>query len=216
MISTMRAIGTDRGKTWRRRVLISAPACRWCAICPILVQARFDRACRNPYHFGLDSNLDRTDSMLRVSRLVDYATMVMTCVASHPDAVLSAAQIAEETRLESPTVGKLLKALGQAGLLESFRGINGGYRLARPAREICVAEIVEAMEGPLGMTECSHAAGQCERERGCTVQGGWRRIHRALESALRAMSLADMLQPPAVVGVALADIKRRTSTRTAT
>ncbi|BBD80063.1 SUF system Fe-S cluster assembly regulator [Aerosticca soli] len=152
--------------------------------------------------------------MLRVSRLVDYATMVMTCLASHPGSVLSAAQIAEETRLEQPTVGKLLKVLGQAGLVASFRGSNGGYRLARPARQISVAEIVEAVEGPLGMTECSQADGQCLREPGCPVQAGWRRIHRAVESTLRAMHLDDMLAPP-VTAVAIADIGRRPHSGTA-
>ncbi|PWK92129.1 SUF system Fe-S cluster assembly regulator [Fulvimonas soli] len=150
--------------------------------------------------------------MLRVSRLVDYATVVMTCIAGHPDAVLSTAQIAEETRLELPTVSKLLKSLSHAGLVESFRGVNGGYRLARPARQISVAEIVEAMEGPLGMTECSLAVGQCDREAGCSVRGGWQRINLALDRALRAMSLADMLQPPATVAtVALSELKGRTA-----
>ena len=102
--------------------------------------------------------------MLRVSRLTDYATVVMALIATHPDHVHSAVQIAEETRLELPTVSKLLKTLGHAALVESFRGVNGGYRLARPASEISLAEIVEALEGPLGMTECSIAEGQCDRE----------------------------------------------------
>jgi len=82
--------------------------------------------------------------MLRVSRLTDYATVVMTCIAAHPDNVLNTVQIADETRLELPTVSKLLKALGHAALVESFRGVNGGYRLARPATDISLAEIVEA------------------------------------------------------------------------
>ena len=133
--------------------------------------------------------------MLRVSRLTDYATVVMTCIAAHPDDVLSTAQIADETRLELPTVSKLLKSLGHAGLVESFRGVNGGYRLARPAGEITLAEIVEAMEGPIGMTECGVTEGQCEREAQCGVRGSWQRINSVLDHALRAVSLADMLRP---------------------
>ena len=133
--------------------------------------------------------------MLRISRLTDYATVVMTCLAASPDEVLSAVQIAECTRLELPTVSKLLKQLGRAGLVESFRGVNGGYRLARPATDINLAEIVEALEGPLGMTECSIAAGQCDFESHCSVRGNWQRINQTVGSALQAMSLADMLKP---------------------
>ena len=134
--------------------------------------------------------------MLRVSRLTDYATVVMTCIAAHPDDVLSTAQIADETRLELPTVSKLLKSLGHAGLVESFRGVNGGYRLARPAQAISLADVVEAMEGPIGMTECGVTEGQCEREAQCGVRGSWQRINSVLDHALRAVSLADMLRPP--------------------
>ena len=133
--------------------------------------------------------------MLRVSRLTDYATVVMTCIATHPADVLSTTQIADETRLELPTVSKLLKTLGHAELVESFRGVNGGYRLARPASTISLAEIVEAMEGPIGMTECGVADGQCDRESQCTVRGSWQRINSVLEQALRGISLAEMLQP---------------------
>jgi len=152
--------------------------------------------------------------MFRVSRLTDYATVVMTCIAAHPDDVLSTVQIAEETRLELPTVSKLLKSLGHAGLVDSFRGVNGGYRLARPAHEISLAAIVEAMEGPLGMTECSLGDGQCEREAQCGVRGSWQRINHVLDNALRAMSLADMLRPAAhaaTVTVALTELKGRTA-----
>ncbi len=133
--------------------------------------------------------------MLRVSRLTDYATAVMTCIATHPVEVLSTTQIADETHLELPTVSKLLKALGHAELVESFRGVNGGYRLARPASMISLAEIVEALEGPIGMTECTVAEGQCDREAVCGVRGSWQRINNVLEQTLRGVSLADMLNP---------------------
>ncbi|HET6433814.1 SUF system Fe-S cluster assembly regulator [Dyella sp.] len=150
--------------------------------------------------------------MLRVSRLTDYAAVVMTCIAAHPHSVLSTAQIADETHLELPTVSKLLKSLGHAGLVDSFRGVNGGYRLARPASEINLAEIVEAMEGRIGMTECS-TDGQCDRESRCGVRGSWRQINDVLDSALRGVSLADMLRPPvrpAQATIAISEIKGRT------
>ena len=131
--------------------------------------------------------------MLRVSRLADYASVVMTCLARQPREVLSAVQIAEATRLELPTVSKLLKQLAHANLVESFRGAAGGYRLSRAPGEITLADIVEALDGPIGMTGCC-AAG-CDREAHCDVSQGWRSVGGAVDAALRAVSLADMLRP---------------------
>lgn len=134
--------------------------------------------------------------MLRVSKLTDYATVVMTCLAG-ADGVLSAQALAERARLETPTVAKLLKQLAQAGLVESFRGVSGGYRLALAPRDITVAAIVEAMEGPIGMTECSTHEGQCGHESHCGVRVNWRKISHAIEEALASVTLADMIKPPA-------------------
>ncbi|HEY8585446.1 MAG TPA: SUF system Fe-S cluster assembly regulator [Rhodanobacter sp.] len=141
--------------------------------------------------------------MLRVSRLTDYATVVMTIIAAHPTEVLSAVQIADEARLELPTVSKLLKALGHAELVESFRGVNGGYRLARAATDISLAAIVEAIEGPIGMTECSVAEGQCDREAQCGVRGSWQLVNDVLDGALRAVSLSDMLKSRSAQRIAI-------------
>lgn len=135
--------------------------------------------------------------MLRVSRLADYASVVMTCLARRPDEVLSAVQIADDTRLELPTVSKLLKQLGHAGLVESFRGASGGYRLARNPAQISLAEIVEALDGPIGLTECSAGHVGCQREAHCSVSRNWQGIGAAVDSALRGVSLADMLRPRA-------------------
>ena len=138
--------------------------------------------------------------MLRVTRLTDYATVVLTVLAAPstgaPDAVLSAPELAERAGLEVPTVSKVLKPLAQAGLVAGFRGVNGGYRLARPAGEIGLLEIVEAMEGPLGMTECSIHAGNCGIEDHCGVRANWRRINDVVIDALRDVTLAQMLAPP--------------------
>ena len=134
--------------------------------------------------------------MLRVSKLTDYATVVMTCLAGAGDGVLSAQALAERSRLETPTVSKLLKQLAQAGLVVSTRGINGGYRLARLAQEITIADIVTAMEGPIGMTECSVTSGLCDHENHCGVRGNWQRINQAIADALASVTLADMIKPP--------------------
>ncbi|MCD9030713.1 SUF system Fe-S cluster assembly regulator [Luteimonas sp. Y-2-2-4F] len=131
--------------------------------------------------------------MLRVTKLTDYATVVLTALAARPDAVLCAAELAERAGLEAPTVSKVLKPLAQAGLVEGFRGANGGYRLARPASAISLIEIVEAMEGPLAMTECSLDDGQCGISHQCGVRANWRRINDVVADALRGVSLAQML-----------------------
>ena len=135
--------------------------------------------------------------MLRVTKLTDYATLVLTVLAARPGEVLSAAGLAEQAGLEAPTVAKVLKPLAQAGLVEGFRGANGGYRLAREASAISLVEIVEAMEGPLGMTECSLHDGQCGIEHSCGVRANWRRINDVVADALGSVTLAQMLQPPA-------------------
>jgi FeS assembly SUF system regulator len=133
--------------------------------------------------------------MLRVTRLTDYATVVLTALAAAPDVVHSAAELAERAGLEGTTVAKLLKPLAQAGLVAGFRGAHGGYRLARAAADISLIEIVEAMEGPLGMTECSIHAGTCGIESSCGVRANWRRINDVVVDALRGVTLADMLAP---------------------
>src|SRR6185312_732908 len=134
--------------------------------------------------------------MLRVRKLTDYATEVMTVLAAAPARVHSAQELAERVRLELPTVSKLLKQLASAGLIESFRGVNGGYRLARAAERISIADIVIAMEGPIGMTECSAQSGLCDHESHCGVRVNWQRINEAIAGALAGVSLADMLKPP--------------------
>lgn len=133
--------------------------------------------------------------MLRVSKLTDYATVVMTCLAAG-DGMMSAQALAERARLELPTVSKLLKQLAQAGLVASTRGINGGYRLVRAPERITIADIVTAMEGPIGMTECSAHAGLCGHEPHCGVRVNWQRINQAIAGALANVTLADMLHPP--------------------
>lgn len=131
--------------------------------------------------------------MLRVTRLTDYATVVLTVLAARPEDVLSAADLAERAGLETPTVSKVLKPLAQANLVEGFRGAHGGYRLTRPPQQISLIEIVEAMEGPLAMTECSLDEHLCGIAHQCGVRANWRRINDVVASALASVSLAQML-----------------------
>ncbi len=134
--------------------------------------------------------------MLRVSKLTDYATVVMACLAARGSDLASAQALADSARLEVPTVSKLLKQLAQAGLVVSTRGVNGGYRLARAPEGITIADIVIAIEGPIGMTECSVHSGVCGHEPHCGVRVNWRRINQAIAGALASVTLAEMSRPP--------------------
>ncbi len=135
--------------------------------------------------------------MLRITRLTDYATVALTVLACEQASVLSASALAERTGLEASTVAKVLKPLAQAGLVQAYRGATGGYRLARAPQEIGLVEILEAMEGPLAMTECSIHDGQCGLEQDCRVRPNWRRINDVVMDALRGVSLADLCRTPA-------------------
>ncbi|MBT8091763.1 MAG: SUF system Fe-S cluster assembly regulator [Gammaproteobacteria bacterium] len=132
--------------------------------------------------------------MLRISKLTDYGTVLLAHLAANPSAVCSAADVAGATGIALPTVSKLLKALARAGLVTSTRGANGGYRLSRSAREISAADIIDALEGPVSITECSAAENLCEHEDVCSVGGSWQRINIAIRRALNEVSLSDLLR----------------------
>ncbi len=135
--------------------------------------------------------------MLRVAKLTDYATVLMTVLAREAGTLLSASELAARAGLELSTVAKVLKPLAQAGLADSVRGANGGYRLVRNPHSITLADIVEAMEGPLAMTECSIHEGQCGIETSCGVRVNWLRVNDVIADALRGVTLATMAQTAA-------------------
>jgi FeS assembly SUF system regulator len=137
--------------------------------------------------------------MLRISRLTDYATVILASLAG--GTLASAADIAERTRIGLPTVSKLLKELQHAGLVRSVRGARGGYQLARPASDINAAEIIDAVEGPVALTECAGGAGNCGIEATCLVGHGWQRISRAIRRALVDVSLDELVRRDAAFGV---------------
>jgi FeS assembly SUF system regulator len=131
--------------------------------------------------------------MLRIAKLTDYATVVLAALAERPGAHASAAELAALARLEPTTVSKVLKILAAADLVESRRGAAGGYRLARAPEAISVADVIIAMEGPIGLTECQLHVGLCHHEGHCGVRGNWQKIGTAIETALRNVSLADLV-----------------------
>lgn len=133
--------------------------------------------------------------MLKLGKLADYATMVMTVLAAEAGRPLSAHELAERTHVSEPTVAKVLKRLTRGAVIRSERGAQGGYRLARPAGRISVADIITAMEGPIALTECSTHGGGCAVESSCGVRGNWRLINKAIRAALEAVTLDQMVQP---------------------
>jgi len=131
--------------------------------------------------------------MFRLNRLTDYAVVVMTQMTQQPNNVHTAPQIAGDTGIPLPTVAKLLNALARESLVLSHRGAAGGYTLSRPAEEISVAEIIQAMEGPIALTACVEGSGNnCEVECLCPMAGNWNRVNQAIYDALSQVTLADM------------------------
>ncbi|MEO6078829.1 MAG: SUF system Fe-S cluster assembly regulator [Steroidobacteraceae bacterium] len=130
--------------------------------------------------------------MLRISKLTDYATVILASLAADSAGQRTAADISQAIHLGAPTVSKLLKQLHRAGLVESTRGLHGGYRLARPARQISAATILFAMEGPLALTECSTGHSHCDLQPSCSVGGSWQRINHAIRQSLEEISLAEL------------------------
>ena len=128
---------------------------------------------------------------MRLSSMADYAVVTMSAAARHCGMVrVSAAQLAEETGLPVPTVQKIVSTLTAAGLLRSSRGVGGGLKLARPAAAISLADIVEAVEGPIALTSCvDNGKHDCALEGSCTVRPHWGVVNAAMRGALADVPL---------------------------
>ncbi len=134
---------------------------------------------------------------MRLSSMADYAVLTMTAASRHCGrARVNAAQLAQETGLPVPTVQKLVSRLSAAGLLASVRGAGGGFKLSRPAAAITLADIVEAVEGPIALAACSeHSRHDCTLEEGCTLRPHWPLVNSALRGALAGVSLTQLAAP---------------------
>ena len=131
---------------------------------------------------------------MRLSNLADYAVVTMSQAARHcGGARVSASELAAETGLPVPTVQKLVSKLTAAGLLRSVRGARGGLQLARPAAAITLADIVEAVEGPIALTACIDG-GECTVDHDCRVKPHWPMVNKALRGALANISLVQLSQ----------------------
>ena len=133
---------------------------------------------------------------MRLSHLADYAVVLMTAAARRPaGARLSATELSGETGVPLPTAQKLMGQLAACGLLRSMRGASGGFSLAREAAEISLADIVEAVEGPIAMTVCSEGRTDCALDAHCRVKPHMGVVGSAVRGALDAVSLEALCSP---------------------
>ena len=138
--------------------------------------------------------------MLRVSKIIDYGTLVLTHMASDPQRVFSAADLASTLGLGQPVVSKVLKSLTQREIVKSTRGARGGYALGRSPEDISIADIIDALdEQPFGLTECSATPGACSVEAACNIRTNWQRINAIVRKTLEQVSIADMVSPTATI-----------------
>lgn len=135
--------------------------------------------------------------MIRLSNLADYAVLLMSTIAARPDEIHTAATLNAETKVPLPTVSKILGKMAKAEFLASHRGIGGGFSMSMNKEEISVADIIEAVDGPVQLTNClgEEDAG-CGYETVCTTRSKWNKINEAVYHALDSVSLSDMIHEP--------------------
>ncbi|MDD5248342.1 MAG: SUF system Fe-S cluster assembly regulator [Rhodocyclaceae bacterium] len=139
--------------------------------------------------------------MLRLSKMTDYSTVIMSYMATRPWEVFSAAELAAAVGVAATTASKILKTLARHDLLRSVRGARGGYMLARPPEQISIADVIAAMEGSVALTECSVHLGLCPQEFRCPSRNNWLRLSQMVRNVLTGVTLADMTAPsPATLG----------------
>jgi len=143
--------------------------------------------------------------MLRMSKLADYAFIILSQMMSAPEENWSASSLASATTLPLPTVAKLMKLLAKGSIVYAQRGASGGYRLMPAPEALSIAQIIEAVDGPISLTECAgKAVGKkvCDcavGEEECPVREGWTRVNRAIMQALDNVKLADLLPTSAAI-----------------
>lgn len=130
--------------------------------------------------------------MIKISKMADYALALMAHMAQTPGVIHTSTGLSREAGLALPSVTKLLKALAKAELLSATRGKAGGYRLSRDPSALTLLDIVEAIDGPLGLTDCAQGAGSCAREGSCLTKGALMEVSLVIAQSLRSVSLASL------------------------
>ena len=151
-----------------------------------------------PSHRGANTGLgtQHRRTMFKLNRMTDYAIVVLGALARRQGKLLATAQLAELTGLNQPTVAKVAKTLMAADLLETQRGVHGGYRLAKPASATSLVQIVEAMEGPIAVNDCVDGArAPVDLNNRCFMSRNWNRVNLAVRNALSDLSLEDLIDP---------------------
>jgi len=146
--------------------------------------------------------------MFKLSKTTDYGIVLLAQLARDSSAEpQNARELAAHSDLPVPMVSKVLKALAKEGLLVSHRGSKGGYRLAREPEELTVAEMIRALNGPVGLTDCAIGPALCEHETMCAIRQPWQMISRVVEQALESVTLADLVRGgPSPVFASVRDI----------
>lgn len=139
--------------------------------------------------------------MLKLSKLADYAFVILSQMTSKPENNWSASALASETTLPLPTVAKLMKLLARGKIVEAQRGATGGYRLSNTPTQISIAQIIEAVDGPITLTECAGQAtgkDKCDCAVGgkCPVRENWQKVNTAIRSSLESVTLFDLSVTP--------------------
>ncbi len=132
--------------------------------------------------------------MIKLSRLAGYAVIILATLAEQRGCLFSASDLSMKTNLPEPTVGKVLKVLVRQGIIESSRGVKGGYVLHKAAEEIKAADIIEALDGPIAITDCVKGSEKgCEMVSLCPLMGGWEKVNYSIRSALAQVTLKDFM-----------------------
>jgi len=149
--------------------------------------------------------------MIRLGKLTDYATVILSFMAKSQSHRYAALEISTATGIALPTVSKVLKSLLKAHLLSSMRGAKGGYVLMQAPEKITVASVITALEGPISLTECSSTDHGCEQVTTCQIGNNWRVVNQTVQKALESVTLADMMlpvSPPQEITVPVASLYR--------
>jgi FeS assembly SUF system regulator len=132
--------------------------------------------------------------MIKLTRLSDYAVVVLSLLSREQGGVMTAAVLAEKTGIPEPTVAKVLKLLAKQDIVVSTRGVNGGYAMEREAHQVTVADLITALEGPIALTACVDGEPEdCTLSELCPLRGGWQKVNTAIKTALSSVTLADLL-----------------------
>lgn len=138
--------------------------------------------------------------MIRISKMSDYAMVIMAYLSKAPEHFAQTNDIAINTHIAKPTTAKILKRLAKQGLLESHRGTSGGYKLTKAPDKISVADIIEVIEGPMAIMDCTLGQDHCAIYKNCAINAPWVQINRVIVKSLDTIKLHDLQPIPHIIG----------------